>query len=232
MTTQFQYSTLAHQTAAVQSIADVFTDVRFVPPVNVQSNPTMVPTEAAPTLRANIDTIRARNHVHAGEVQVHSTPMPALGLDVLMETGTGKTLPLSKPSQLHKDRLSKFIAWSQQRDSPRHAKSLQTTRRFSQAVRHQKINVQLLGPRSGFIHAAKRYFVWWHYHRLRVTARSSTSAGWRPICLAKPRVSWKHWPLFAPCSSLTTASFEGKCKIFAKFNPLYDSFWCTSSKRT
>lgn len=160
MTTQFQYSTLAHQTAAVQSIADVFTDVRFVPPVNVQSNPTMVPTEAAPTLRANIDTIRARNHVHAGEVQVHSTPMPALGLDVLMETGTGKTFTfIETMHKLHKDKgLCKFIVLV-----PSNAirqgtlKSLQTTAAFfSKQYDGQKINVYNYSARTvqGFINAA------------------------------------------------------------------------------
>jgi type III restriction enzyme len=160
MTTQFQYSTLAHQTAAVQSIADVFTDVRFVPPVNVQSNPTMVPTEAAPTLKANIDAIRARNHVHAGEVQVHSTPMPALGLDVLMETGTGKTFTfIETMHKLHKDKgLCKFIVLV-----PSNAirqgtlKSLQTTAAFfSKQYDGQKINVYNYSARTvqGFINAA------------------------------------------------------------------------------
>jgi type III restriction enzyme len=160
MTAQFQYATLAHQTAAVQSIADVFTDVRFVPPVNVQSNPTMVPTEAAPTLKANIDAIRARNHVHAGEVQVNSTPLPALGLDVLMETGTGKTFTfIETMHKLHKDKgLCKFIILV-----PSNAirqgtlKSLQTTAAFfSKQYDGQKINVYNYSARTvqGFINAA------------------------------------------------------------------------------
>ena len=160
MATQFQYTTLAHQTAAVQSIADVFTDVRFVPPVNVQSNPTMAPTEAAPTLKANIDAIRARNLVKAGPVQVSTLPLPALGLDVLMETGTGKTFTfIETMHKLHKDKdLCKFIILV-----PSNAirqgtlKSLQTTAAFfSKQYDGQKINVYNYSARTvqGFINAA------------------------------------------------------------------------------
>ncbi len=160
MTTQFQYSTLAHQTAAVQSIADVFADVRFVPPVNVQSNPTIVPSEAAASLKANIEAIRARNNVHAGDVMVHSTPLPALGLDILMETGTGKTFTfIETMHKLHKSKgLCKFIVLV-----PSNAirqgtlKSLQTTAEFfSKQYDGQKINVYNYSARTvhGFINAA------------------------------------------------------------------------------
>ena len=58
MAAQFQYTTLAHQTQVVQSIADVFNDVRFVAPTNAQSNPVMVPAEATPVLRSNSAEIR------------------------------------------------------------------------------------------------------------------------------------------------------------------------------
>ena len=94
MTAQFQYTTLPHQTAAVQSLADVLADVRFVPPANVHANPSYVPREAAATLKANLATVRQRNGVRAGLVYVPDTATPALNLDVLMETGTGKTLYL------------------------------------------------------------------------------------------------------------------------------------------
>ena len=57
MTAQFQYTTLPHQTAAVQSLADVLADVRFVPPANVHANPSYVPREAAPTLKANLAAV-------------------------------------------------------------------------------------------------------------------------------------------------------------------------------
>ena len=91
MTAQFQYTTLPHQTAAVQSLADVLADVRFVPPANVHANPSYVPREAAPTLKANLAAVRQRNGVRTGTVYVPDTATPALNLDVLMETGTGKT---------------------------------------------------------------------------------------------------------------------------------------------
>lgn len=159
MAAQFQYTTLAHQTAAVASIADVFNDVRFVPPTNVHSNPTMVASEAAPTLKANIAEVRARNHVHAGDVRVAVTSTPALALDVLMETGTGKTFTFIETiHRLHKDKkLSKFIVLV-----PSNAirqgtlKSLQSTAEFFSKQYGQKINVFNYSARTvqGFIHAA------------------------------------------------------------------------------
>ena len=160
MAAQFQYTTLAHQTQAVQSIADVFNDVRFVAPTNAQSNPVMVPAEAAPVLRGNIAEIRERNHIHAGKVQVAGTATPALGLDVLMETGTGKTFTFIETiHRLHKDKkLSKFIVLV-----PSNAirqgtlKSLQTTAEFfGKQYDGQKISVYNYSARTvqGFIHAA------------------------------------------------------------------------------
>jgi type III restriction enzyme len=162
MSTQFQYTTLAHQTAAVQAIAGVFDDVRFVSPTNVQSNPTMATFEAAPTLTANITAIRARNHVHAGNVQVAATATPALALDVLMETGTGKTFTFIETiHKLHKDhKLSKFIVLV-----PSNAirqgtlKSLQSTAEFfDKQYNGQKISVYNYSARTvqGFIHAANQ----------------------------------------------------------------------------
>ncbi len=156
---QFQYSTLAHQTQAVQSLADVFADVRFVAPQNVHANPVMVPGEAAPTLRANITAIRARNHVQAGEVLVPVTHTPALALDVLMETGTGKTFTfIETMHRLHRDKkLSKFIVLV-----PSNAirqgtlKSLQTTAEFFGKQYDQRITVTNYSAKTvqGFIHAA------------------------------------------------------------------------------
>ncbi|MBU4423603.1 MAG: DEAD/DEAH box helicase family protein [Gammaproteobacteria bacterium] len=159
MNAQFQYTTLAHQTQAVQSIAEVFSDVRFVAPGNVHANPTMVPGEAAATLRSNITAIRARNLVHAGEVQVPVTTTPALALDVLMETGTGKTFTFIETiHRLHKDKkLSKFIVLV-----PSNAirqgtlKSLQSTATHFGKQYDQKISVYNYSAKTvqGFIHAA------------------------------------------------------------------------------
>jgi len=159
LTAQFQYTTLAHQTAAVQSLVDVFNDVRFVPPVNVQSNPTLVPGEAAAALKENIKAIRLRNNVTAGDVQVPVTTTPALGLDVLMETGTGKTFTFIETiHRLHRDKkLSKFIVLV-----PSNAirqgtlKSFQSTAAFFAKQYDQHINVYTYSAKTvgGFIHAA------------------------------------------------------------------------------
>ena len=159
MTAQFQYTTLAHQTAAVQSLADVFNDVRFVPPVNVQANPTMLPGEAAAALKENIKAIRLRNNVTAGDVQVPVTTTPALGLDVLMETGTGKTFTFIETiHRLHRDKkLSKFIVLV-----PSNAirqgtlKSFLSTAAFFAKQYDQHINVYNYSAKTvgGFIHAA------------------------------------------------------------------------------
>lgn len=159
MSAQFQYTTLAHQTAAVQSLAEVFNDVRFVPPVNVQANPTLVPGEAAAVLRDNIKAIRLRNHVTAGDIHVPVTHTPALGLDVLMETGTGKTFTFIETiHRLHRDKkLSKFIVLV-----PSNAirqgtlKSFQSTAAFFAKQYDQHINVYNYSAKTvgGFIHAA------------------------------------------------------------------------------
>ncbi|WP_037472669.1 DEAD/DEAH box helicase family protein [Simplicispira psychrophila] len=156
---QFRYSTLAHQTQAVQSLADVFADVRFVAPHNLHANPVMVPGEAEKTLRANITAIRERNHVQAGDVLVPVTNTPALALDVLMETGTGKTFTfIETMHRLHRDKkLSKFIVLV-----PSNAirqgtlKSLQTTAEFFGKQYDQKISVYNYSAKTvqGFIHAA------------------------------------------------------------------------------
>ena len=159
MIAKFQYTTLAHQTQAVQSIAEVFADVRFVAPTNAQSNPVMAPREAAATLRSNIAAIRKRNDVTAGPVLVHDTTTPALAIDVLMETGTGKTFTFIETiHRLHKDKnLAKFIVLV-----PSNAirqgtlKSLQTTAEFFSKQYGQKISVYNYSAKTvhGFINAA------------------------------------------------------------------------------
>ena len=159
MIAKFQYTTLAHQTQAVQSIAEVFADVRFVAPTNAQSNPVMSPREAAVTLRSNIFEIRKRNGVTAGPVLVHDTTTPALAIDVLMETGTGKTFTFIETiHRLHKDKnLAKFIVLV-----PSNAirqgtlKSLQTTAEFFSKQYGQKISVYNYSAKTvhGFINAA------------------------------------------------------------------------------
>jgi hypothetical protein len=50
MATQFQYARLAHQSVAVQAIADVFADVNFVSPIGAQAHPVFMPALAEKTL--------------------------------------------------------------------------------------------------------------------------------------------------------------------------------------
>lgn len=91
MSKQLQYTRLAYQSAAVQSIADVFADVRFIRPESSELNPVFRPFESSSVLNANIKRIRAGNNVSAEDVSIGATATPALSLDVLMETGPGKT---------------------------------------------------------------------------------------------------------------------------------------------
>ena len=158
MAAQFQYDRLAHQSQAVQNIAEVFadlySDVRFPTPLNMQANPVFSPKETQKTLQANIE------HIHAGSVEVASTATPTLRLDVLMETGTGKTFTFIETiHKLHqKYGLAKFIVLV-----PSNAirqgtlKSLQTTAAFfSREYDGQKVNVFNYSSRTvpGFINAA------------------------------------------------------------------------------
>ena len=55
MSAQFQYTRLAYQKRAVDSVFEVFSDVRFVAPRDVHANPTYLPHEAEDALRRNID---------------------------------------------------------------------------------------------------------------------------------------------------------------------------------
>lgn len=156
---QFQYTTLAHQTAAVQSLADVFNDVRFIQPDNIHVNPTLLQGEVAEIIKSNIEAIRIRNKVSAGSIFVPVTTTPALNLDILMETGTGKTFTfIETMHRLHRDKkLSKFIILV-----PSNAirqgtlKSLQSTAEFFSKQYGQKINVFNYSAKtvSGFIHVA------------------------------------------------------------------------------
>lgn len=162
MTAQFQYLRLQHQADAVDAIEQVFADVRFIAPASVYGNPIWSPAEAAPTLRANIERLRAAQAINAGKVQVPATATPALQLDVLMETGTGKTFTFIETiHRLHrKFGLSKFIVLV-----PSNAirqgtlKSLQSTAAFfAREYENQKITVVNYSDKTvaGFIHGANR----------------------------------------------------------------------------
>lgn len=160
LTPQFQYTRLEHQTQAVDSIARVFENVTFVAATASHANPTWVPARAGDTIEANLRSIRAGNQVTAGTVTVPYTATPALNLDVLMETGTGKTFTfIETMHRLHQRyKLSKFIVLV-----PTNAirqgtlKSLQTTAAFfAREYNNQKINVFDYSERTvaGFVNAA------------------------------------------------------------------------------
>lgn len=164
MTPQFQYTRLAHQAQAVQAIADVWADVRFLAPADVQANPRFSLTASAPVLKANIQAVRARLGITTGPVEVSAAPdAPPLTVDVLMETGTGKTFTfietIHKLYQQH--RLSKFVVLV-----PSNAvrqgtlKSLQTTAAFfAREYNQQTITVYNYSDKTvaGFIHAANQH---------------------------------------------------------------------------
>ncbi len=160
MTAQFQYTRLEHQAKAVQAISDVLADVRFIAPLGIQANPHYATFENRATLVNNINAIRAAAGIKLGAVDVATTRTPALSLDVLMETGTGKTFTfIETVHRLHQQhKLSKFIILV-----PSNAirqgtlKSLQTTAAFfAREYNNQKINVCNYSERTvtGFINAA------------------------------------------------------------------------------
>lgn len=160
MAAQFQYTRLAYQKRAVDSILEVFANVPPVSPTGAHDNPTYVPHLAKDTLKANIERIRAENGIQTGSVDVPHSRTPGLSLDVLMETGTGKTFTFIETiHRLHqKYKLSKFIVLV-----PSNAirqgtvKSLQSTADFfAKEYENQKINVFNYSDKTvkGFIHAA------------------------------------------------------------------------------
>jgi type III restriction enzyme len=160
MTAQFQYSRLSHQKDAVDAIDRVFEDVHFFVPNGAQANPVFKLEHDGLQIRNNIRAIRQSGSINAGRVDVSFSPTPALSLDILMETGTGKTFTFIETiHRLHRRyKLSKFIILV-----PSHAirqgtlKSLQTTAAFfSREYDNQKINVYNYSAKTvgGFIHAA------------------------------------------------------------------------------
>lgn len=95
MSQKFQYTRLEYQAQAVQSIADVFADVHFEAALRGEINPTLDLAQAHHALKTNIEQVRETNQITIGPVDVPSSASApsseALNLDVLMETGTGKT---------------------------------------------------------------------------------------------------------------------------------------------
>lgn len=121
-------------------------------------NPTFKLDESRNKLAENIKAIRTENHVSAGAI-ITATDA-ALNLDVLMETGTGKTFTFIETMyKLHKDKgLAKFIILVPSNPIRQGTlKSLASTAAFfAKEYKNQKINVFNYSPRTvdAFIHNA------------------------------------------------------------------------------
>lgn len=162
MGAQFQYTRLAHQTQAVQSLAQVFEDLPFAAASHAQANPVFSIAASHDVLLANIKRVRKDNGVSQGTVAVDAGEDPALSLDVLMETGTGKTFTFIESIHLLHQRhgLSKFIVLV-----PSNAirqgtlNSLRTTAEFfAKEYNNQKIAVYNYSAKTvgGFLNAPNR----------------------------------------------------------------------------
>ena len=72
MAAQFQYSRLAHQAQAVQSLAQVFENVAFQPALHSQANPIFKLTDDNPKVTDNLATLKANiEQVRLGEAASH-----------------------------------------------------------------------------------------------------------------------------------------------------------------
>ena len=162
MAAQFQYSRLAHQAQAVQSLAQVFDNIPFQPAYHSQANPLFDMQACQSQLQTNIETVRQANGVTHGPVTVDPQHPLGLSLDIMMETGTGKTFTFIETMHLLHQRhgLSKFIVLV-----PSNAirqgtvNSLRTTAEFfAKEYNNQKIAVYNYSDKtiSGFLHAANQ----------------------------------------------------------------------------
>ncbi len=104
---KIKFDRLDYQEKAVGSISDVFKNIAFLPNENRKSNPSFDMQNSKNILIKNIESIREKNKVSIGEVSIKDE----LTIDVLMETGTGKTFTfLETIYKLNHDYgLSKFI---------------------------------------------------------------------------------------------------------------------------
>ena len=160
MAAQFQYSRLAHQAQAVQSLAQVFDNIPFQPAYHAQANPLFDMQACQGQLQTNIEAVRQANGVTHGPVTVDPRHPLGLSLDIMMETGTGKTFTFIETMHMLHQRhgLSKFIVLV-----PSNAirqgtvNSLRTTAEFfAKEYNNQKIAVYNYSDKTigGFLHAA------------------------------------------------------------------------------
>ena len=107
MSLKIKFERLDYQKKAVDSISDVFKNIRFIANQNRKSNPSFDLQRAKSILVKNIEETRASNRVEIGDISIKNE----LVIDTLMETGTGKTFTfLESIYKLNRDYgLSKFI---------------------------------------------------------------------------------------------------------------------------
>jgi len=107
MSLKIKFDRLEYQKKAVNSISDVFKNIRFIQNNNKKSNPSFDLQRAKSVLVSNIKNIREVNKVDMGDISIKNE----LVIDTLMETGTGKTFTfLESIYKLNRDYgLSKFI---------------------------------------------------------------------------------------------------------------------------
>ena len=107
MSLKIKFDRLDYQEKAVDSISNVFRNIRFIPNENHKSNPSFDLQNSKTILVQNITDIRELDKVDIGDISIKNE----LSLDTLMETGTGKTFTfLESIYRLNRDYgLSKFI---------------------------------------------------------------------------------------------------------------------------
>ena len=87
MSIKIKFDRLEYQEKAVNSISDVFKNIRFIKNENRKSNPSFDLGFFRHLLAQNIQKIRELNKVDIGDISIKNE----LVIDTLMETGTGKT---------------------------------------------------------------------------------------------------------------------------------------------
>ena len=104
---KIKFQSLQYQKEAVHSISDVFSGALFYKSQDYQSNPILDLDASRDLLMKNIGIIRENNKVTLGNIQVDNE----LTVDILMETGTGKTFTfLESIFKLNRDyNISKFV---------------------------------------------------------------------------------------------------------------------------
>jgi type III restriction enzyme len=104
---KIKFESLKYQKDAILSISDVFCGAVFLKPQDDYSNPILNLHASRDSILENIKTVRDRNKVTSGNVQVQND----ITIDILMETGTGKTFTfLESIFRLNREyNISKFV---------------------------------------------------------------------------------------------------------------------------